>query len=137
MRPAAANIAGGSLSPSDEVLQLGGEGYSPGLLKKIEYAGGNHRSFTMAADGLEVLAEQAVSARHVERLTERLGRVTFPIKNGRGSVRFSCIGSRRPPASVTHQSIRSMLTKDRVRNRSMWQTWPRNRLASSARQRKA
>ena len=62
VRPAAANIAGGSLSPSDEVLQLGGEGYSPGLLKKIEYAGGNHRSFTMAADGLEVLAEQAVTS---------------------------------------------------------------------------
>jgi hypothetical protein len=55
-------------------LQLGGEGYSPGLLKKIEYAGGNGRSFETAAQSLQRLAECSISARHVERLTERLGK---------------------------------------------------------------
>jgi hypothetical protein len=54
-------------------LKLGGEGYSPGLLKKIEYAGGNGRSFAMAAEALERLAEISISGKHVERLTERLG----------------------------------------------------------------
>jgi len=44
------------------------------LLGKIEYAGGNSRSFQVAADALERLAEFAISARHVERVTERLGR---------------------------------------------------------------
>jgi hypothetical protein len=55
-------------------LQLGGEGYSPGLLQKIEYAGGNARSFQSAAQSLGRLAEWTISARHVERLTERLGK---------------------------------------------------------------
>lgn len=55
-------------------MKLGSEGYSPGMLKKIEYAGGNGRSFASAAESLERLAEYSISARHVERLTERLGR---------------------------------------------------------------
>jgi hypothetical protein len=54
-------------------LKLSSEGYSPGLLKKIEYAGGNGRSFETAAQSLERLAEFSISAKHVERLTERLG----------------------------------------------------------------
>ena len=44
------------------------------MLKKIEYAGGNGRSFASAAESLERLAECSISARHVERLTERLGK---------------------------------------------------------------
>jgi hypothetical protein len=55
-------------------LKLGSEGYSPGLLKKIEYAGGNGRSFESAAGSLARLAECPISARHVERVTKRLGR---------------------------------------------------------------
>ncbi len=55
-------------------MALGSEGYSPGMLKKIEYAGGNGRSFASAAESLGRLAECPISARHVERLTERLGR---------------------------------------------------------------
>jgi hypothetical protein len=55
-------------------LKLSSEGYSPGLLKKIEYAGGNGRSFATAAQSLERLAEFSISAKHVERLTERLGK---------------------------------------------------------------
>lgn len=55
-------------------MKLGCEGYSPGVLRKIEYAGGNGRSFESAADTLARLAEFSISARHVERLTEKLGR---------------------------------------------------------------
>ena len=55
-------------------MKLGSEDYSPGLLKKIEYAGGNHRSFETGAESLLRLAEFPISAKHVERLTERLGK---------------------------------------------------------------
>jgi hypothetical protein len=72
--PAVAVAAGGFFSLLDERLKLGSEGYSPGLLKKIEYAGGNGRSFASAAQSLECLAEFSISARHVERVTERLGK---------------------------------------------------------------
>lgn len=57
----------------DERLKLSSEGYSTGLLQKIEYAGGNGRSFETAAQSLDRLAEFSISAKHVERLTERLG----------------------------------------------------------------
>jgi hypothetical protein len=52
---------------------LGTEGYSPALLRKIEYAGGNEASFEAAARALTQLAEVGISAKHVQRLTERLG----------------------------------------------------------------
>lgn len=55
-------------------MKLSSEGYSPGLLKKIEYAGGNGRSFETAAESLNRLAEFSISPKHVERLTERLGK---------------------------------------------------------------
>jgi hypothetical protein len=55
-------------------LKLGSEDYSPGVLMKIEYAGGNHNSFAAAADTLAKLGEVSISSRHVETLTERLGR---------------------------------------------------------------
>ncbi len=73
-RPAVAVAAGGFFSLQDERLKLSGEGYSPGLLQKIEYAGGNGRSFEKASESLERLAEFSISAKHVECLTERLGR---------------------------------------------------------------
>jgi hypothetical protein len=63
-------------------LKLGSENYSPGLLEKIEYAGGNGRSFEEAAESLERLAEVSISARHVERLTERLGKERAAERNG-------------------------------------------------------
>jgi hypothetical protein len=55
-------------------LKLPGEGYSTSLLKKIEYAGGNSRSFETAGESLKRLAEFSISGRHVERVTERLGK---------------------------------------------------------------
>jgi hypothetical protein len=55
-------------------LKLGSEDYSPSLLKKIEYAGGNAQSFPVASEALERLAEFTISSKHVERLTERLGK---------------------------------------------------------------
>ena len=53
---------------------MGTEGYSPRLLQKIEYAGSNEPSFEVAGAALRQLAELPISGRHVERITERLGR---------------------------------------------------------------
>jgi hypothetical protein len=44
------------------------------LLAKIEYAGANEGSFRQAAEALARLAELPISAKHVQRITERLGR---------------------------------------------------------------
>jgi hypothetical protein len=57
----------------DDVLELGTEGYSPRLLQKIEYAGANEGSFDQGRKALKVLAELPISAKHVQRITERLG----------------------------------------------------------------
>lgn len=65
--------AGGRFSPLDRELHLGAEGYSPAVLQKIEFAGGNAPSFEQAAETLKQLAEFDISAKHVQRITERLG----------------------------------------------------------------
>ena len=44
------------------------------MLLKIEYAGANEGSFQQASEALAHLAEFPVSAKHVQRITERLGR---------------------------------------------------------------
>jgi len=59
--------------PLDDRLKLGTEGYSPRLLEKIEYAGTNEGSFGQAGAALGVLGELPISAKHVQRITERLG----------------------------------------------------------------
>ena len=58
----------------DGRLGLGTEGYSAALLAKIEYAGANEGSFQQASEALARLAEFSISAKHVQRITERLGR---------------------------------------------------------------
>lgn len=54
-------------------MGLGTEGYSVALVAKIEYAGANEASFQKAAETLERLAELPLSAKHVQRISERLG----------------------------------------------------------------
>ena len=55
-------------------MALGTEGYSAALVAKIEYAGANEESFEKAAQTLDRVGEGAISAKHVQRITERLGR---------------------------------------------------------------
>lgn len=69
MRP-----VGSLFFPLDERLQLGTEGYSPRLLRKIVRQGGTAPSFRAAAEDLQELAEVTISPAHVRRLCERLGR---------------------------------------------------------------
>ena len=54
-------------------MKLGTEGYSRRLLQKIEYAGANEGSFQQGRRALQALAELSISAKHVPRITERLG----------------------------------------------------------------
>ena len=51
---------------------MGTEGCSAALVAKIEYAGANEGSFHEAAEALKRLAELPISAKHVQRITERL-----------------------------------------------------------------
>ena len=74
MRPPAAPGVERFFSLLDERLALGTEGYSLAVLAKIEYAGANHESFGEAADALRRLAELPISSKHVQRVSERLGR---------------------------------------------------------------
>lgn len=60
--------------PLDQRLQLGTEGYSPSLLRKIVRQGATAASFAAAAADLQVLAAVTISPGHVRRLCERLGR---------------------------------------------------------------
>ena len=55
-------------------MRLGTEGYSPRVVRRIEYAGGNLGSFEAASQSLNELAELSVSPKQVERISERLGR---------------------------------------------------------------
>lgn len=52
---------------------MGTEGYSAALVAKIEYAGANEGSFGQASEALKRLAELSISAKHVQRIAERLG----------------------------------------------------------------
>lgn len=54
-------------------LKLNGEGYSPALLRKIVSQGGRY-AFKEGAHNIEELAEVQISDRHVQRLTERIGK---------------------------------------------------------------
>ena len=72
-RPGVVRDVGKFFFPLDDQLKLGTEGYSPRLLQKIEYAGANEGSFGQASAALGVLGELPISAKHVQRITERLG----------------------------------------------------------------
>jgi hypothetical protein len=52
------------------------------LVAKIEYAGANEGSFRQAAEALAHLAELSISTKHVQRITERLGRERAQHRDG-------------------------------------------------------
>ena len=55
-------------------MALGTEGYSAALVAKIEYAGVHQTSFAKAAENLAYVGDLPISGKHVQRITERLGR---------------------------------------------------------------
>ena len=69
MRP-----VGSLFSPLDQRLQLGTEGYSPSLVRKIVRQGSKAPSFREAAEDVRALARVTISGAHVRRLCERIGR---------------------------------------------------------------
>ena len=74
MTSIAARNAGWSFSPLDHKLGLGAEGYSPRLLRKIVRQGGKSVSYADASGDLGELLNMPIGAKHVERLTERIGK---------------------------------------------------------------
>jgi hypothetical protein len=55
------------------VLRLDTHAYSPAILLKVTEAGGQLKSFKLAAVMLERLADVSISPRHVATLTEEIG----------------------------------------------------------------
>lgn len=68
-----APTADGTFSPQRTNLKLDSHGYSPSVLAKIVHAGATLPSFELAAKALRLLADVAISGRHVGRLTEAIG----------------------------------------------------------------
>ena len=68
------SVSEGPFSLLDERLGMPTENYSPRLPEKMEYAGGNEVSLSVTSRALDRLAEFCISAKHVQRITERLGR---------------------------------------------------------------
>src|SRR5207302_386229 len=83
-RPATAPPAGGIFSPQRPLLKLDAHGYSPAILLKIVEAGGQLKSFKLAAVMLEHLAEILISPRHVANLTEEIGAELQQTRDQRG-----------------------------------------------------
>jgi len=55
-------------------LKLSNERYSPSLLRKISWVGGNYLSFQQASDCLAELLDMEIDQRQVSRITERAGK---------------------------------------------------------------
>jgi len=60
--------------PFDHKLKLGTEGYSPRLLEKAVRQATQAASFQAASEDLRALAEVSISATHLQRLSERVGK---------------------------------------------------------------
>jgi hypothetical protein len=71
--PATAPAAGGLFFPQSRSLGLDRTAYSPALQDKVVYAGVSNPSFEAASQDLAKLAEVAVPAKQVERLTKGVG----------------------------------------------------------------
>jgi hypothetical protein len=69
-----ATAVGSFFPPGRIFFELGPENFSPGLLRKITYLGGNCTSFNEAQRALAETLEITLSGRHIETLTERVGR---------------------------------------------------------------
>jgi hypothetical protein len=58
----------------DRKLELTAEGYSPAVVRKLVRLGGKAASFADACDDAKDLAGVTISPKHLERLTERVGK---------------------------------------------------------------
>lgn len=72
-QPPLAALAARLFFPQTKSLGIDLGSHSPGLLRKIVYAGSNSVSFAQGSDFLDHLAEQSVDAKTVQRVTERIG----------------------------------------------------------------
>jgi hypothetical protein len=68
-----AGSAGSLFFPLDHKLRLGTEGYSPSLIRKAVRQASKAASFKEASEDLKELAGFAISATHLQRVTERIG----------------------------------------------------------------
>src|SRR5262249_38805939 len=72
-RKATATAAGGLFFPQSKSLGIDQSEASPAVQRRLTYAGTVSRSFAEGSELLERLADVAVSAKQVERVTRRIG----------------------------------------------------------------
>jgi hypothetical protein len=73
-RSATARLVAGIFFPQRPLLKLGVHGYSPAILHKIVGVAGEVKSHKVAAKVLKLSAKLPISSRHVNRLTEEIGK---------------------------------------------------------------
>jgi hypothetical protein len=71
--PPVATTAARLFFPQSRSLGIDLGSLSPGLLKKVVYAGSNNPAFTRGSQDLWVMAEVHIDPKQVERLTQRIG----------------------------------------------------------------
>jgi hypothetical protein len=74
VRASTAPPAGGFFFPVDLELGLRAESYSPWILERLEWAGGNLESFQKGSDAVERFLGLHITAKGLSKITERLGR---------------------------------------------------------------
>jgi hypothetical protein len=73
-RSATARLVAGIFFPQRPLLKLDVHGYSPAILHKIVGVTGEVKSHKVAAKVLKLAAKLSISSRHVNRLTEEIGK---------------------------------------------------------------
>jgi hypothetical protein len=96
-------------------LRLDGYGYSPAVLQCIVRAGAQLPSFESAAFALS-LTGLSISARHVQELTEHVGKELVAVRDAKGQQRRQ--RQRQPEAAVTPQVVAVEVDGGRLRTRA-------------------
>lgn len=60
--------------PEDQRLDLRSESCCPWILERVEWAGANLESFEKASEGVKKFLDLSISAKEIEKLTEKFGR---------------------------------------------------------------
>lgn len=103
----------------DGKLELTAEGYSPRVLRTLVRQGGKAASFADACDDLKELAQVTVSPKHLERLTERVGKEWAAVRDAEvAAVRAGRLGRDYPQPPGPGMAVAVMLDGGRAQTRA-------------------
>jgi hypothetical protein len=90
---------GGIFPPWRHLLEFDSVDYSPSLLKKISWAGGNCNSYQQAEAVLAKIGDIFISYRQIARITDKIGQELLSVRDHRQLVDQTVI-PKKPPAAV-------------------------------------